>query len=326
MSPGASLEEPDIAKEREMSSKSDRKKGISLKKFFAVALVLFVLLLGYLMAPGAIDAPENSKLTPTPTPELTQTVTLTPKITQTISPTSVAVSSAEQKTITNSIGMKFVFIPAGEFDMGAPAGEKDRDDDEGPVHHVKISNAFYMGKYEVTQKQWRDVMGKNPSNFIGDNRPVVYISWNDAQGFIKKLNEKEGLNKYRLPSDAEWEYAARAETTTRYSFGDDESKFGEYEWYAINFGDPHEVGQKKPNPWGLYDMHSNVWEWVQDSWHSNYDGAPADGSAWEGDGSSRVLRGGCWGSSPGDCRSAVRMGYEADVLSFGCGFRLLRDL
>lgn len=299
------MEEQNIAKEREMLSISDEKKGISPKKIFAVALVLCVLLLGYwALAPGESNSPENSKITLPPTPA----------------------STSDQKTYTNSLGIEFVLIPAGEFDMGSPAGEKDRGSDEGPVHRVKISNAFYMGKYEVTQKQWRDVMGTNPSNFIGDDRPVVYVSWNDAQEFIKKLNEKEGLNKYRLPSEAEWEYAARAETTTRYSFGDDESKFGEYEWYAINFGNPHEVGQKKPNPWGLYDMHSNVWEWVQDSWHSNYDGAPADGSAWEGDGSSRVLRGGCWGSSAGDCRSAVRFGYDAGVLSFGLGFRLLRDL
>src|SRR5659263_155945 len=140
-----------------------------------------------------------------------------------------------QKTFTNSIGMDFVLIPAGEFDMGSPiqAGPTE----ESPVHHVKISNAFYMGKYEVTQKQWRDVMGSSPSTSSkGDNLPVETVSWNDIQNFITKLNEKEGGRKYRLPTEAEWEYAVRAGTTTRYFFGDDESMLGDYAWYEANSG------------------------------------------------------------------------------------------
>jgi formylglycine-generating enzyme required for sulfatase activity len=203
---------------------------------------------------------------------------------------------ADQKTVANSIGMEFVFIPNGEFDMGSPSNEKDRYSHERPVHRVKISKAFYMGKYEVTQKQWREVMGSNPSYFNGDNLPVETVSWDDVQKFIKKLNEREGTNKYRLPSEAEWEYAARAGTTTRYSFGDDESKLGDYAWYHANSGNKsHEVGQKMPNPWGLYDMHGNVWEWVQDKWHDNYKGAPTNGSAWEsGSSSKRISRGGGW--------------------------------
>ncbi|MCZ7393076.1 MAG: formylglycine-generating enzyme family protein [Candidatus Methanoperedens sp.] len=232
--------------------------------------------------------------------------------------------------------MEFVLIPAGEFDMGSPESEKDRDGNEGPVHHVKISKAFYMGKYEVTQKQWREVMGNDPSNFKGDNLPVESVSWNDVQEFIKKLNEKEGTNRYRLPSEAEWEYAGRAGTTTRYSFGDDESKLGEYAWYAMNSGSrTHEVGQRKSNPWGLYDMHGNVWEWVQDIYHNSYNGAPTDGSAWEGDGSDRVLRGGCWYDLASYLRSAHRGGLVPDDLHRGglalggrygdVGFRLLRN-
>jgi formylglycine-generating enzyme required for sulfatase activity len=126
----------------------------------------------------------------------------------------------------------------------------------------------------------------SPSVFKGDNLPVVSVSWDDVQQFIKKLNEKEGTNKYRLPSEAEWEYAAHAGTTTRYSFGDDESMLVDYAWYDANSGNKtHEVGQKKPNPWGLYDIYGNVWEWVQDKYHDSYNGAPIDGSAWEGDGS-----------------------------------------
>ncbi|GEM_PF-4004828 len=224
------------------------------------------------------------------------------------------------ETCTNSIGMKFVLIPAGEFMMGS-----NEYNHEKPVHKVKISRPFYLGIYPVTQREWEQVMGNNPSNFKGNNLPVESISWYDAQEFIKKLNEKEGTDKYRLPSEAEWEYAARAGTTTRYSFGDDESKLGDYAWYGANSGSKtHEVGQKKSNPWGLYDMHGNVWEWVQDKWHSNYNGAPTDGSAWERDGSNRVDRGGGWSGSARSCRSAGRDFYDADYRTDSFGFRLLR--
>ncbi|MFZ2410301.1 MAG: SUMF1/EgtB/PvdO family nonheme iron enzyme, partial [Candidatus Methanoperedens sp.] len=256
------------------------------------------------------------------------TIVQNPKLASTVSPTSIAVSSADQKSITNSIGMEFVLIPAGEFDMGSPSNEKDRYDDEGPVHRVKISKSFYMGKYEVTQKQWREVMGTDPSHFKGDNLPVESVGWNSFQEFIRKLNEKEGTNMYRLPSEAEWEYAARAGTTTGYSFGYDISKLGEYAWYNANSGDKtHEIGQKNPNPWGLYDVHGNVWEWVQDIYHDSYNGAPTDGSAWEsGGGSGRVFRGGGWNTPAGYCRSAHRGGNDADVRASIVGFRLLRDV
>ena len=228
-----------------------------------------------------------------------------------------------QKTITNSIGMEFVQIQAGEFNMGSPSNEKDRSSAEVPVHQVKISNAFYMGKYEVTQKQWQEVMGNNPSNFKGDNLPVDNVPWNDAQYFIKKLNDKEGGNKYRLPTEAEWEYAARAGTTTRYSFGDDESNLGDYAWYDSNSGGRyHDVGQKKPNPWGLYDMYGNVWEWVQDKYHENYNGAPTNGSSWESEGYlDWVTRGGDFINNARFSRSASRNGADS---TGGYGFRLLR--
>ena len=240
------------------------------------------------------------------------------------------------QTINNSIGMEFVQIPAGEFymgslvnflniniipDMGTPI-------DEGPVHRVKIPQSFYLGKYEVTQKQWRDVMGNNPSHFKGDDLPVENISWYDVQDFIKKLNEKEGVNKYRLPSEAEWEYAARAGTITSYSFGNDASKLGDYAWYGENDDEKtHEVGKKRPNPWGLYDMYGNVWEWVQDKWHKNYDGAPNDGSAWEiGSPSARVIRGGGWWYPSYNCRSAYRIQHVVGGHVEVIGFRLLREL
>ncbi len=315
------------AREEERARKEEEAKAASRSRFFAVALVLAMLVLGYfVLAPGASDAPESSKFTPVPTsPKFTPSAVQTPKITPTISPTPIPAPAADQKTFTNSIGMEFVLISAGEFDMGSPSTEKDRFSNEGPVHRVKLANAFYMGKYEVTQKQWREVMGNNPSYFKGDNLPVERVSWNDAQEFIQKLNEKEGTDKYRLPSEAEWEYAARAGTTTRYSFGDDESKLGDYAWYDANSGGKtHEVGQKKPNPWGLYDMHGNVWEWVQDKWHDNYNGAPTDGSAWEGDGSVRVARGGSWTYEAWRCRSAYRTYGGPGIHGDNLGFRLLR--
>ena len=133
-----------------------------------------------------------------------------------------------QKNITNSIGMEFVLIPAGEFEMGSPSSEKYRVFNEGPVHNVKLGYDFYLGKYEVTQKQWREILGNSPSFFKGDDLPVEQVSWYDIQEFIKKLNEKEGTDKYRLPSEAEWEYAARAGTTSAYSFGDNVSELRNY--------------------------------------------------------------------------------------------------
>ncbi|MCK5660466.1 MAG: formylglycine-generating enzyme family protein [Methanosarcinales archaeon] len=243
-------------------------------------------------------------------------------------PSEIGGPSSNQKTITNSIGMEFVLIPAGEFEMGSPSNEAGRNDDEGPVHNVKI-DSFYMGKYEVTQKQWSDFMGYNPSYFKGDDLPVEKFSWNNAQEFINKLNEKEGIDKYRLPSEAEWEYAARAGTTTRYSFGDDESKLGDYAWYDDNSGSQtHPVGQKKPNPWGLYDMHGNVWEWVQDLPH-HYTSAPTDGSAWDesnGGTTHRVYRGGGWNYGAQHCRSADRDHLSTDFhISSLIGFRVLME-
>ena len=234
----------------------------------------------------------------------------------------------ENETFINTIDMEFVLIQPGEFDMGSPAIETGSYDDERPVHHVTIPEAFYLGKYEVTQKQWHEVMGNNPLYFKGDDLPVERVSWDDVQDFIKKLNEKEGTNKYRLPTEAEWEYAARAGTTTRYSFGDDDSKLGEYAWFDENSGsNTHLVGNKKANQWELYDMHGNVWEWVQDEWHDTYDGAPDDGSACEdGVGAFRVLRGGSWFSDARICRSALRYAYGAGFRSRILAFRLLREM
>lgn len=238
-------------------------------------------------------------------------------------------SATYPMNISNYIGMEFVLIPAGEFDMGS--SEKFRYiDNEEPVHHVKFAKAFYMSKYEIIQREWREIMGNNPSNFTGDELPVESVSWNEVQEFIKKLNEKENIHKYRLPSEAEWEYAARAGSSTRYTFGGEESKskLGDYAWYDENSGrKTHPIGQKKPNMWGLYDMHGNVWEWVQDKYQGTYDGAPIDGRAWEsGVSTNRVVRGGGWNVNAIGIRSAIRSAYNPDYYISNIGFRLVRDV
>ena len=171
-------------------------------------------------------------------------------------------------------------------------------------------------------------MGKNPSRFKGNLKyPVDNISWRQVHTFIRRLNKQEGGPPYRLPTEAEWEYAARAGSTTLYSFGDDASQLDRYAWYKVNANNSIQpVGGKQPNVWGLYDMHGNVWEWVQDPWHDNYDGAPPDGSVWESSeaGAGRVVRGGSWGGSAGDCRSAYRHQDEPDSRYNYLGFRCAR--
>lgn len=241
-------------------------------------------------------------------------------------PVSESTSSA-----TDSIDMEFMLIPAGTFNMGSPESDADSFSYEYPVHEVNIETDFYIGKYEVTQEQWRKVMGSNPSYSKGDDKPVQNVSWYSVQEFIKKLNEMEGTDKYRLPSEAEWEYACRAGTTTKYSFGDDYLQLGEYAWYSSNAEGLHPVGQKKPNPWGLYDMYGNVGEWVQDTFDLYDMGAMTlnDGSAWDNgiSSSSRAQRGGCYYLSTRDCRSASRLYGSPDVKYDYCvGFRLVRDV
>jgi len=222
--------------------------------------------------------------------------------------------------------MTFVLIPAGEFRMGSTDG----DSDEQPVHTVRISQPFYLGVHAVTQGQWEAVMGTNPSRFTGDpNRPVEMVSWEDAQAFIGRLNAREEHTQYRLPTEAEWEYAARTGSTTAYCFGDDNRWFrrrlGEYAWYCANAGDQtHPVGTRQPNAWGLYDMHGNVSEWVQD-WYGTYTAEPVTDPPGPSSGSARVVRGGCWFYDARYCRSAFRVHFFAPGDRDGIlGFRLLR--
>ena len=227
------------------------------------------------------------------------------------------------KTFTNSIGMEFIQIPAGSFTMGADKKFEEASDDETPQHRVTLSQPFYLGKYEVTQAEWVAVMGNYPSKFKGRSNPVDTVSWNDAQSFISRLNAKEG-KKYRLPTEAEWEYAARAGTKSTYSFGDDAGQLGQYAWYENNSGSQtHPVGQKQPNPWGLYDMHGNVWEWVNDWYNGSYYGrSPSTDPTGPSGGVYRVLRGGGWHLSAGYLRSAYRDNEAPDLCDESVGFRL----
>jgi formylglycine-generating enzyme required for sulfatase activity len=221
---------------------------------------------------------------------------------------------------TNSIGMEFVLLPSGKFLMGSPKREAGRSDDEDPQHEVTIGEPFYLGKYEVMQGEWKAVMGDNPSHFKGDDRlPVENVSWNDCQEFIKRLNGKNDGWEYRLPSEAEWEYACRAGT-----MGDYAGELDAMAWYGENSGlKTHPVGEKKANAWGLHDMHGNVWEWCQDGWHKDYNGAPSDGSAREqGSDNLRVLRGGSWFDVARNCRSADRFCLPL-VNRYVNGFRLV---
>jgi len=163
-------------------------------------------------------------------------------------------------TMTNSIGMKLVEIPSGEFMMGSDDGNPD----ERPIHRVVISQDFWIGIYEVTQAQYKAVMDKNPSKFQGDDLPVETVSWHDAERFCRRLSQMEG-RLYRLPTEAEWEYTCRAGSTAKFCFGDDSSALGDYAWYTGNYdSQTHSVGQRLPNAFGLHDMHGNVLEWCQD--------------------------------------------------------------
>ena len=226
--------------------------------------------------------------------------------------------------------LDMVAIPGGSFVMGSPTTEAGRSNNEGPQRTVNIS-PFFMGKYPITQEQWEVVMGNNPSDIKGLKRPVEQVSWNNALEFCQKISQKTG-KIYRLPSEAEWEYACRAGTTTPFYFGDTITP--DLVNYDVNNpygGAPKglyriqttDVGSFGPNSFGLYDMHGNVWEWCSDKWHDNYNGAPTDGSSWEtGTDNNRVRRGGSWSDNAVNCRSAHRSWSSAGYRDSRFGFRV----
>jgi formylglycine-generating enzyme required for sulfatase activity len=212
----------------------------------------------------------------------------------------------------NGVPLELIHIPAGKFTMGS-----DKYENEKPPHEVSVPG-FYIGKFQITQKQWQAVMGKNPSHFKGDDLPVEKVSWHDAQEFCEKLRAMTG-KAFRLSSEAEWEYACRAGTT-----GDYAGNLDAMAWYDENSDSKtHPVGQKKPNAFGLYDMHGNVWEWCEDVWHDDYNDAPKDGSAWMDGGEQilRVLRGGSCNYFARDCRAAYRFDNSPDDHFDHIGFR-----
>jgi formylglycine-generating enzyme required for sulfatase activity len=247
----------------------------------------------------------------------------------------------------NGIKMEFVCIPAGEFDMGSLDGDAAAVATEKPHHLVRIAHDFHIGKYPVTQAQYRALTNQNPSHFSStggskadvqgmntDQFPVERVSHEEAEKYCRLLTQKHGQDgrRFELPTEALWEYACRtvagAPGTAKpaYSFGDNANELDVYAWYDKNSGGrTHQVGTRKPNAWGLCDMHGNVWQWCQDVWHENYNGATADGSAWlsGGDQALRVLRGGSWDVSALYCRSADRSRYGAGKRSSDWGFRVV---
>jgi formylglycine-generating enzyme required for sulfatase activity len=244
-------------------------------------------------------------------------------------------AAVELEEYTNSVGMRFKLIPAGDFWMGSPDDEEGHRLDEG-LHRVRFARTYYLGITEVTQGQWEAVMGTRPWEGeedvkSGSDYAVSYVSWNDAVKFCEKLSEKEG-REYRLPTEAQWEYACRAGTTTAFNFGDDGSDLGSYAWYFENTrGEdyPHAVGVKLPNAWGLYDMHGNVEEWCQDLYDGGYYGESPmyepTGPSTKIHGWTRVARGGCWMSEGVYCRSAERDDTEPHVPLPMYGFRVTLD-
>ena len=245
------------------------------------------------------------------------------------------------KEITNSIGMKLVLIPKGTFIMGSLVSEEGHEKNEGQ-HEVTIGKDYYLGVTEVTQGQYEKTMGTNPSYFQkqvpsyfqkqvirksdSSMYPVEMVSWEDAVEFCKKLSdlpeEKKAGRVYRLPTEAEWEYACRSGSKSAYSFGDSSKSLGDYAWFYGNSDErTHPVGEKKANAWGLYDMHGNVWEWCSD-WYDEYPKGAVSDPTGPKEGSYRVIRGGGWGYEAADCRSALRVRLTPVDRNRYLGFRL----
>ncbi|NEQ40257.1 MAG: SUMF1/EgtB/PvdO family nonheme iron enzyme [Okeania sp. SIO3I5] len=290
------------------------------------------------ISPEIISSPEPTpEPTPSPEPEFSIQTFTTVKVNSRGEIISRSEAKAEVTTenLGNRVFLEMVKIPGGRFLMGSPETKVERKDSEGPQHYVDVPE-FFMGKYLVTQALWKAVMGNNPSGFKGANRPVEKVDWYEATEFCQKLSERTG-KKYSLPSESQWEYACRAGTTTPFYFGETITS------ELVNYNGNHpyrnapkgkyrrrttDVGVFPPNSFGLYDMHGNVWEWCQDVWHDNYEGAPTDGSAWEigGDSKVRILRGGGWYWTSRHCQCAWRGGDDAKVVGTNRGFRIVLSI
>ncbi len=250
-------------------------------------------------------------------------IELEPKPGTISAPTSTSVGQAESQRMDM---FDMVYVSGGTFMMGASASDSEAFDSEKPAHRVTLSG-YYIGKYEVTQKQWVEIMGSNPSYFKGDNLPVEQVSWTDVQEFIRRLNAKTGKN-YRLPTEAEWEFAARGGNSSRgYKYSGSDS-IDSVAWYDGNSGDkPHAVGTKSPNELGIYDMAGNVWEWCSDWYDSSYySNSPSSNPRGPSSGAYRVLRGGCWNHIARSCRVSYRYNYSPGLRFNYIGFRLVLSL
>ena len=294
----------------------------------------------FTVGPGA-DQQLTVTFTPTSEGSKTATLTITSNdpgagtVRLTVNGTGIQPSVPDTTVaLPGGATMEMVWIEPGTFTMGSPSSEPGRESDEGPQHEVTISKGFYLGKYEVTQGQWEAAMGTRPwagKDYVMENpdHPAVWVSWNDAQEFTGKLNQVAGSDLYRLSTEAEWEYACRAGTATRWSFGDDESLLRDYAWYAENAWKAgenyaHRVGTKLPNPWGLYDMHGNVWELVQD-WYGPYTSANQVDPTGPEFGSEIVFRGCNFHYDASRARSAYRSSRPPSNRDHAFGFRLLRQ-
>jgi len=290
-----------------------------------------------------IASTETPTATRTPSPTFTETPETPPTATPTKTPPGVTPLPTWVAELPQGVTIEFVLIPTGSFIMGAATDEgwNDGEPSERPEHLVNVGSDFYLGRYEVTQAQWETVMGYNPSSNIacGSDCPVERVSWDDCQAFLAELNQL-GQGTFRLPTEAEWEYACRAGTATRFFFGDSTCEpvscatceLNDYAWWCANKQSPgggtsQPVGQLLPNPFGLYDILGNIEEWCEDDWHGNYDNAPDDGIAWVDSprGSYRVIRGGFWNYQTQFYRSASRGFNTPDRVYYGTGLRLVRE-
>jgi formylglycine-generating enzyme required for sulfatase activity len=224
--------------------------------------------------------------------------------------------------LDDEVVLELQWVPPGEFLMGSLAAEEGHEAGESPRHPVQLARGFWMGKYVISQLQWQAIMGFNPSNFVEPRQPVEMVSWRDVEEFIKSLNNLSRA-VFALPTEAQWEYACRGGTTTRFSTGDTEADLAAAAWYAQNSGGrPHPVGEREPNSLGLYDMHGNVFEWAGD-WFGPYPSGPVVDPAGPSHGERRVLRGGCCLCSPENCRAANRYDKAPDGKNYNIGFRVV---
>ncbi|PIQ28046.1 formylglycine-generating enzyme family protein [bacterium (Candidatus Blackallbacteria) CG17_big_fil_post_rev_8_21_14_2_50_48_46] len=292
---------------------------MSQKKQFSLRVGLGALLSLSLLACQTAANPSSSvpvNASASPAVRASQEPVSRPSSLPSASPSAAEPVESSEK-LEAQLGFKFVSVPAGSFAMG--------DSKDGPVHQVTLSQGFQLQNTELTQAQWQAVMGTNPSFSKGDNLPVESVSWNDIQSFLTQLNAKT-QGGYRLPTEAEWEYASRAGSTTAYACGEDESCLAEMAWYIPNAKEmSHPVGQLKPNAWGLYDMHGNISEWVQDRYAPYTEGAQTQPMGPE-KGDYRIQRGGHWGTYADRCRSASRQYGDPGGSDRNLGFRLARSL